>query len=96
MRVGCLETRRNGPLTMRRYRRPNGRVVRSMELPWSLWLRVRPSVLRGVRGFEKAEASRDRIADIQALLRAGNKSEWIAAVTGVTPQRVRQIKARLK
>jgi hypothetical protein len=91
----CLETRRTGQLAMRRYLKANGRRVKTMELPWSLWLRVRPSVLRGLPGFEKSEAARDRIAEIQHLLRGGNKSEWIAEVTGVTPQRVRQIKARM-
>lgn len=81
---------------MRRYRKANGRSVKTMELPWSLWLRVRPSVMRGVPGFERTEAARDRIAEIKHLLAAGHKSEYIAALHGVTPQRVRQIKARCK
>lgn len=77
---------------MRRYRKDNGRVVKTMELPWSLWLRVRPSVLKGVPGFVKTEAARDRIAQVQTLLREGAKPEWVAAVTGVTRQRVQQIR----
>lgn len=96
MKPRCLETRRTGCLTVRRYRKDNGRTIKTMELPWSLWLRVRPSVMRSVPGFERTEASRDRIADIERLLRQGYKSEYIAAVHGVTPQRVRQIKARGK
>ena len=80
---------------MRRYEKPNGRRVKTMEIPWTLWLRVRPSVLRGLPGYEKAEAARDRIAHIKALLAEGNKSDYVAAVVGVTPQRVRQIKAML-
>lgn len=81
---------------MRRHRKVNGRIVKSMEIPWSLWLRVRSSVMRALPGYEKTEAARDRIAVIQNHLNNGEKSEWIAAVTGVTPQRVRQIKARMK
>lgn len=92
----CLETRRNGCLTMRRYRKPNGRTVKTMEMPWSLWLSVRTGVMKRIPGYEKTEASRDRIADIQALLRAGEKSEYIADLFGVTGQRVRQIKCRMK
>lgn len=96
MKPRCLETRRTGCLTMRRYEKPNGRRVKTMELPWSLWLRVRPSVMKGVPGFDAAEAARDRIAEIERHLQAGQKSEWIAAVVGVTPQRVRQILARMR
>jgi hypothetical protein len=79
---------------MRKYEKENGRRVKTMELPWTLWLRVRTSVMKGVPGYEKTEAARDRIAQVKALLAEGNKSEYIAAVVGVTPQRVRQIKAR--
>lgn len=94
MKPRCLETRRSGCLTTRRYEKANGRRVKTMEIPWTLWLRVRSSVMRGLPGFEVAEAKRDRIAEIERLLQAGNKSEWIAEVTGVTPQRVRQIDVR--
>ena len=94
MKPRCLETRRSGCLTMRKYEKENGRRVKTMELPWTLWLRVRTSVMKGVPGYEKTEAARDRIAQVKALLAEGNKSEYIAAVVGVTPQRVRQIKAR--
>jgi hypothetical protein len=52
--------------------------------------------MKGLPGFERTEAARDRIVEIERLLREGNKSEWIAEVSGVTPQRVRQIKARMK
>lgn len=90
----CLETRRNGCLTMRRLIKDNGRRVKTMELPWSLWLRVRPNVLRGLPGYEKTEAARDRVAVIQQMLAAGEKTEYIADVVGVTGQRVRQIKCR--
>lgn len=96
MKPKCLETKRQGHFTMRRYRKPNGRIVKSMEIPWSLWLRVRPSVMKGVPGFEKTEAARDRIAEVQRLLRAGEKHEYIAATVGVTRQRVGQIKCRMK
>lgn len=96
MKPRCLETRRDGCLVTRRYLRANGRRVKTMELPWSLWLRVRPSVLKGLPGFEKTEAARDRIADIEIMLKAGDKPEYIAAVHGVTRQRVQQIKARMK
>jgi hypothetical protein len=92
-----LETRRmNECMRFRRYRKENGRTTKTMEIPWSLWLRVKSSVMPGVPGFIKAEAARDRIAVVEELLRAGNKSEWIADVTGLTGQRVRQIKARMK
>jgi hypothetical protein len=90
----CLETRRHGVLTMRRYRTPSGRTTRTMELPWSLWLRVRPSVLKGLPGFEKTEAARERVAVIKTMLKDGDKPEYIAAVVGVTRQRVQQIKSR--
>lgn len=94
MKPRCLETRRTGCLTLRRYEKANGRRVKTMELPWSLWLRVRPSVMRAIPGFERTEAARDRIAHVRALLAEGNKSEYVAAVVGLTPQRVRQIKAQ--
>ena len=94
MRV--LETRRDGCLTMRRCIKDNGRRVKTMELPWSLWLRVRSDVLRGVPGFEKTEAARDRIATVKRMLAAGDKPEYIAAVVGLTRQRVQQIKQRSK
>lgn len=81
---------------MRRYRKDNGRTVRTMELPWTLWLRVRSSIMRGMPGFEAREAARDRIAHMESLLRQGHKSEYVAAVVGVTPQRARQVKARMK
>lgn len=92
----CLETRKSGSLTLRRYRKANGRIVRTMELPWSLWLRVRASALKGLPGFERTEAARDRIAEVEHLLRQGHKSEYVAAVAGLTGQRVRQIKGRMK
>lgn len=81
---------------MRRYEKMNGRKVKTMELPWSLWLRVRPSVMKGVPGFEATEAARDRIAEVEAYLRNGHKSEYVADLFGMTGQRVRQIKARMK
>ena len=90
----CLETRRNGCLTMRRLIKDNGRRVKTMEIPWTLWLRVRPNVLRGLPGYKKTEAARDRVAVIQQMLAAGEKTEYIADVVGVTGQRVRQIKCR--
>jgi hypothetical protein len=93
----CLETRRqHGCLKMRRYEKDNGRRVKTMEIPWTLWLRARSNVMAGLQGYEKTEAARDRIAQVKVLLAEGNKSAYIAAVIGVTPQRVRQIKARSK
>lgn len=92
----CLETRRQGYLTMRRYRKANGRDVRTMELPWTLWLRVRSSVMRGMPGFEATEAARDRIALVKSMMAAGEKSDYVAAVTGLTPARVRQIYPRTR
>jgi hypothetical protein len=77
---------------MRRHLKANGRRVKTMELPWSLWLRVRPTVMKGVPGYEKAEAARDRIALVKNMLAAGDKPEYIAAVVGVSRQRVQQIK----
>ena len=91
MKSRCLETRRSGHLVMRRHEKPNGRRVRTMELPWTLWLRVRPTVMKAMPGYVRTEAARDRIAEIKRLGAEGNKSEWIAATVGVTPQRVRQI-----
>jgi len=81
---------------MRRYEKHNGRRVKTMEIPWSLWLRVRPSVMKGVPGFVQGEAARDRIAVIEQHLQNGEKPEWIAAVAGVSRQRVQQIKARMR
>lgn len=92
----CLETRKQGCLTVRTRLTDAGRRVKTMELPWSLWLRVKPSVMKGVPGFEKTELARERIARVKTLLAAGNKSEYIADVEGLTGQRVRQIKARMK
>ena len=83
-------------MRMRRYRKPNGRTVKTMELPWVLWVRVRSTVEKAVPGFVKAEAARDRIAVVEKLLREGNKSEWVADTVGLTGQRVRQIKARMR
>lgn len=90
MRV--LETRRDGCLTTRRHLKDNGRRVKTMEIPWTLWLRVRPTVMKAVPGYEKTEAARDRIATVKKMLAAGDKPEYIAAVVGVTRQRVQQIK----
>lgn len=92
----CLETRRQGHLTMRRYRKHNGRDVKTMEIPWTLWLRVRSGVIKGLPGFEVTEAARDRIALVKSMMAAGNKSDYVAAVTGLTPARVRQISPREK
>lgn len=89
-----LETRRQGCLTMRTRLLDNGRRVKTMELPWSLWLRVRPSVMKAVPGFERTEAARDRIAIVRQMRARGLKSEYIAAVVGLTGQRVRQILAQ--
>ncbi len=47
-------------------------------------------------GYERTEAARDRIAVIQRMLADGDKPEYIAAVVGVTRQRVQQIKDRSK
>lgn len=77
---------------MRRFRKNNGRTVKSMEMPWSLWLRVRSSVLRGLPGFEKTEAARDRIAEVKRLLAENHTHEVIARMTGLTRQRIGQIK----
>lgn len=53
-------------------------------------------MLKGLPGFERTEVARDRIADVEVLLRQGLKSDYIGAVSGMTPQRVRQIKCRMK
>lgn len=90
----CLETRRIGCLTMRRLIKDNGRRVKTMELPWSLWLRVRSTVMRDIAAFERTEAARDRVALVINLLAEGNKTEYIADVVGLTGQRIRQIKCR--
>lgn len=79
---------------MRRRLKDNGRRVKSMELPWTLWLRVRTSVMKALPGYERTEASRDRIAVVKKMLEAGDKPEYIAAVVGITRQRVQQIKTR--
>jgi hypothetical protein len=79
---------------MRVRRKDNGRRVKTMEIPWSLWLRVRPSVLKGLPGYERAEAARDRMALVRQLREQGHKTEYIAALTGLTGQRVRQILSR--
>lgn len=92
----CLETRKIYGLKWRRYRKPNGRTVKTIELPWTLWVHVRSTVLKALPGYEKAEAARDRIAVVEALLREGNKSEWIADTVGLTGSRVRQILARMR
>lgn len=89
-----LETRREGCLTMRRIEKDNGRRVKTMEIPWTMWLRVRSTVTKALPGYEKTEAARDRVAVIKQMLDAGEKTEYIAAVVGVTGQRVRQIKCR--
>jgi hypothetical protein len=81
---------------MRRYEKDSGRRVKTMEIPWTLWLRARSNVMRGLPGYEKTESSRDRIAVIQRMLADGDKPEYIAAVVGVTRQRVQQIKDRSK
>jgi hypothetical protein len=52
--------------------------------------------MRGLPGYEKTEAARDRIAVIKGMLADGDKPEYIAAVVGVTRQRVQQIKDRSK
>jgi hypothetical protein len=91
--VKCLETRRTGCLTMRRYKKENGRRVKTMEMPWTLWLRVRPTVMKGVPGFETTEAARDRIQRVRQMLADGEKHEYIAAVLGITRQRVGQIRS---
>lgn len=79
---------------MRVRRKDNGRRVKTMEIPWTLWLRVRSSVLKGLPGYEKAEAARDRMALVHQMRAQGHKTEYIAAVTGLTGQRVRQILTR--
>lgn len=89
-----LETRREGCLTMRRIQKDNGRRVKTMEIPWTLWTHVRPTLMKRIPGYEKTEAARDRVAVIKRMLDAGEKTEYIAAVVGVTGQRVRQIKCR--
>lgn len=89
-----LETRRDGCLTMRRIQKDNGRRVKTMEIPWTLWLRVRSTVTKALPGYERTEAARDRVAVINQMLAAGEKTEYIADVVGVTGQRVRQIKCR--
>jgi hypothetical protein len=92
----CLETRRDGHLTMRRYVKDNGRRVKTMEIPWSLWLRVKTGVLKGMPGFVKTDAARDRIAQVRQLLADGHKHEYIASVTGLTRQRIGQIHSTTK
>lgn len=92
----CLETRRSGYLTMRRYRTQNDRRIKTMEIPWALWLRARSNVMNGLPGFERAEAARDRIALVKQLLNEGHKHEYVAAVTGLTRARVGQIKHSMK
>ena len=89
-----LETKRKGCLTFRRIEKENGRRLKTVEIPWSFWLSVRKTVNMRVVGFEKAEASRDRIAVIKKMLADGEKSEYIAAVVRVTGGRVRQIKCQ--
>lgn len=96
MKPRCLETRRYECLTMRRYIKDNGRRVKTMEIPWSLWLRVRTGVLKGMPGFVKTEAARDRIAHVRKLLAEGHKHEYIASITGLTRQRVGQIRSTTK
>lgn len=78
---------------MRRHLKDNGRRVKTMEMPWTLWMRVRSTVMKAIPGYERTEASRDRIAVVKRMLNDGDKPEYIAAVVGITRQRVQQIKS---
>jgi predicted XRE-type DNA-binding protein len=92
----CLETRRDGLLTKRTYLLPNGRRVRTMEIPLSVWSHVKHSATKRLAAYEQAEAARDRTHQIKQLLLQGHKQEYIASVVGVIRQRVSAVKATMK
>lgn len=96
MKPRCLETRRNGLFTMRRYRHANGRVTKTMEMPWTVWLAAKTNVIRALNGYVRAEERRGRIAKVKTLLVEGHKREYIAEVVGISRQRVGAINTQMK
>lgn len=91
-----LETRKEGCFTMRRKRKPNGRIVKTMEIPWPIWMQVRSSALARLKGFEEAETWRDRKQDILNLLAEGHKHEYIAATVGTSQSYVSKVNRKAK
>lgn len=75
----CMETRKKNGMTWRRYREPDGRFVRTYELPESVLfgLATRAEIAKRLAQFERGEASRARIARIHALLDDGWKPSII-------------------
>ncbi len=84
----CLETRRKGALVFRRYRKANGRDIRTVEIPFTAYRSLQRAIDTRVEAWERGEAARDRLAQVLALAAQGNKQDYIAEVVGTSQQYV--------
>ena len=94
----CLETRKRGGMTVRRYERDDGQRVSTYEVPVAVikalgMKKFREALVtyaRGEAARQAAVARRDAV-----LARPGWKATAVAHDLGITEARVRQIRAGL-
>jgi len=84
MKPKCLDTRRRDGVTVRRYRKPSGRTIQTVEIPMTVFRSVRGMILPRVQAWERGEAARDRLTLLLSLAEQGNKQVYIAEVLGVS------------
>ena len=84
----CLETRKGDGVTYRTYRKPNGRRIRTVEIPLSVFQHQRFRLQPEIDAWHRGEAARDRLAQVVKLAAEGNKQDYIAEVVGTSQQYV--------
>ncbi len=84
----CLETRKGNGVTLRTYRKDNGRRIRTVEIPLAVFEHQRGRLQPEIDAWHRGELTRDRMQTLKRLAQAGEKQEYIAAVLGVSQQSV--------
>ena len=88
MKRRCLETRRKGSLTHRRYRTESGRDIRTVEIPLTVYRSLRRIIDPRAEAWGRGEVQRERLASLLLLRAQGVKQEYIAARLGISQQSV--------
>lgn len=90
-----LETRKDAlGLIHRRRRTPAGRDYWTVELPESVFKASEVFITKRLAGWQRAEQTRERLAQATKMLAAGEKQEIVAATLGMTRSAVAQHASR--
>lgn len=93
----CLETRKRGGVTHRRYELEDGRRVSTVEIPLTVFKSFsRDKREQALARFARGEALRARNAKMKQRIAEGVKPEAIAHELGITREAVQQTRKKMK